>query len=86
MADTKFKVILEIPFLKLSNTDVSFSEEILTWKSYTTNKALPTTKRVQLVDPNKFVIAALDVDRETFIMHVTIQEHEEIAMDPDKKA
>ena len=30
VANTKFKVILEIPFLKLSNADVSFGEKILT--------------------------------------------------------
>ena len=30
VADTKFEVILGIPFLKISNTDVSFDEETLT--------------------------------------------------------
>ena len=29
MADIKFEVILEISFLKLSNTDISFDEKIL---------------------------------------------------------
>ena len=46
VTETKFEVILGMPFLKLSNADVSFGEKTLTWKSYTTNKALPTTKRV----------------------------------------
>ena len=44
MADTKFEVILGMLFLKISNADVAFGEGILTWKLYTTNKALPTTK------------------------------------------
>ena len=43
VVDTKFEVILGMPFLKISNADVAFSEATLTWKSYTTNKALPTT-------------------------------------------
>ena len=43
IADTKFKVIIEMPFLKLSNADMSFGKETLTWKSYTSIKALPTT-------------------------------------------
>ena len=30
VADTKFDIILEMPFLKLSNADISFGEEILT--------------------------------------------------------
>ena len=46
VADTKFKVILGMPFLKISNADIAFGEGTLTWKSYTTNKTLPTTKRV----------------------------------------
>ena len=71
-ADTKFEVILGMPFLKLSNVDVSFGEETFTWKFYTTNKALSTTKQVQLIDLKEFVIAALDADSKTFIMHVAI--------------
>ena len=46
VANTKFEMILEMLFLKLSNTDVSFDEETLTLKSYTTIKALSTTKQV----------------------------------------
>ena len=46
MADTKFEVILEMLFSKLSNADVSFNKEILMWKSYITNKVLPTTEQV----------------------------------------
>ena len=72
VANTKFEVILRIPFLKISNTDVVFDKKILTWKSYTTNKALPTTKQVQLVNPKEFVIAALDADSKTFVVHVAI--------------
>ena len=46
VADTKFEVILGMPFLKISNADVAFGERTLTWKSYTTNEALPTNKQV----------------------------------------
>ena len=42
VADTKFEVILGMAFLKISNADVSFSEGTLMWRTYTTNKALPT--------------------------------------------
>ena len=72
VADIKFEVILGILFLKLSNANVSFGEETLTWKSYTTIKVLSTTKQVQLIDPQKFVIAALDVNSKTFVVHVAI--------------
>ena len=46
VADTKFKMVLEMLFLKISNVDVAFGEEMLMWKSYTTNKALLITKQV----------------------------------------
>ena len=86
VADTKFEIILGMPFLKISNADVAFGKGTLTWKSYTTNKALPTTEQVRLVDPKEFVIAALDADSETFVVHVAIREREEMAMNPDRKA
>ena len=75
-----------MPFLKISNADVSFGEEILMWKTYTTNKALPTTEQVQIVDPKEFVIAALDVDSETFVVHVAIREREEMPVHSERQA
>ena len=42
----KFEMILEMPFLKLSNTHTLFGERTLTWKFYVTNEILPTTKQV----------------------------------------
>ena len=72
VADTKFEIILKMLFLKISNTDMSFSEKTLTWKTYTTNEALFTTKRVQIIDKKNFVIAALDANSNTFVMHVAI--------------
>ena len=86
MTNTKFEVVLGMSFLKISNADIAFGEEILTWKSYTTNKALLTTKRVQLVDPKEFVIAALDTDSEIFVMHMAIREREKMFVDPGRKA
>ena len=39
LADTIVEVVLSMPFLTLSNADVSFSEQELTWKSYTIDEA-----------------------------------------------
>ena len=86
MADIKFEVILGILFLEISNADMAFGEGTLTWKSYTTSKALSTTERVRLVDPKEFIIMALDADSETFVVHVAIREQEDMAMDLDRKA
>ena len=78
VADTKFEMILEMSFLKIDNANVAFDKKTLIWKSYTTNKALPTTKQVQLVNPKKFVITALDADSKTFVVHVAIREQEKM--------
>ena len=74
MADTKFEVILGMLFLKISNADVSFGERTLTWKTYTTNKTLPTTKQIQIIDKKDFIIAVLDANSETFVVHMAIRE------------
>ena len=86
VANTKFEIVLEMPSLKISNADVVFGKKTLTWKSYTTNKALPTTEQVQLVDPKEFVIAVLDADSKTFIVYMAVRECEKMAMNPAKKA
>ena len=80
MTDTKFEVILRMLFLNLSNADVSFGERTLTWRTYTTNKALPITKQNQIINKNDFVIVALDADGEIFIVHMVIKERKEILM------
>ena len=86
MVYTKFEVVLEMLFLKISNADIAFGEGTLTWKFYITKEALLTIEQVQLIDPKEFVIAALDMDSETFVVHVAIQEQEEMAIDPGRKA
>ncbi len=61
LADTSMEVVLEMPFLSFSNTDVKFMElEKLTWRSYTTANILPTTIWVELIDKKEFANAALD--------------------------
>ena len=59
---------------------------MLTWKSYIANKALPTTKQVQIVDLKTFVIAALDINSKTFVVHVVIRKREEIPVYSKRKA
>ena len=44
LANISTEVVLGISFLILSNANIQFVEKELTWRSYTTVKALPTTK------------------------------------------
>ena len=80
VADTKFEAILRMSFLKISNANMLFSKKTLTWKSYTINKALPITKRVQIVNPKEFIIAVLDVDNKTFVVYMVLQKQEKMPM------
>ena len=44
VANVSPDVVLGMPFLTLSGADVDFPKRELRWRSYTTEKALPTTK------------------------------------------
>ena len=85
MANTSMKVILGMPFLTLSNADVSFADNDLTWRTYTPDEALPTTKRVQIIDRKEFAKAALDPNQEAFVVHVATLSSE-MAIHPSRQA
>ena len=70
LIDLNVKVVLGMPFLTLSNANIQFAQKKLTWRSYTTAKALPTTKRVEIIDRKEFAKAALDEHVEAFVVHV----------------
>ena len=84
MTNTKFEVILKMPFLKISHAVMSFGEKTITWKTYITSKTLPTTKQVQIVDLKEFVIVALDINSKTFVADVAIQEREKMPKHSEK--
>ena len=70
IANVSLEVILGMPFLTLSGTDVDFLGRELRWKTHTIEEALPTTRHVELVGKEKFAVATLDSESETFIVHV----------------
>ena len=82
LADTSMEVVLGMPFLALSNADIQFDTESFTWRSYSTAEALPTTRRVELIDKHEFAKAALDENSETFVVHVAALEALELAIHP----
>ena len=86
MANTKFEIILGMPFLKFNNSDVLFDEKTLTWKTYITNKALSTTEQVQIIDKKDFVIVALDANSKIFVIYMAIREQEKIPVHFKKQA
>ena len=84
LADTSIEVVLGMPFLALSNADIQFDTESFTWRSYSAAEALPTTRRVELIDKHEFAKAALDENSETFVVHVAALEALEPAVHPSQ--
>ena len=70
LANIGLEVVLGMPFLTLSKADVRFAERELVGRTYTAAKALPTTRRVEIINKREFAAAALNTDDETFVVHV----------------
>lgn len=61
-------------FLAYNNTNFQFGAKKLTWRSYTIEKTLSTTSRIELVNKHKFTKVVLDENSETFIVYVAALE------------
>ena len=70
VANVSPEVVLGMPFLTLSGADVDFLGRELRWRTYSTEEALPTTRRVELVGKKKFAAAALDPEHKTYVVYV----------------
>lgn len=60
VANTSMKIVLKMFFLAFSNANVSFADNDLIWKTYIVDKALPTTKCIQIINRKEFAKATLD--------------------------
>ena len=59
VANVSSEVVLEMPFLTLSGADVDFLNRELRWRTYTTEEALPTTRRAELVGKKELQLQSL---------------------------
>ena len=71
LADISIKVVLGKPFFTLSNVNIQCAEKELTWKTYTTKDALPTTGQVEIINCKEFAKAVLDENDKAFVVHVS---------------
>ena len=69
VANVSPEVVFGMLFLILNSADVDFLGRELRWRIYSTEEALPTTRRVELVGKKEFAAAALDPERETYVVH-----------------
>ena len=72
LANIGLEVVLGMPFLTLSKADVRFAERELVWRTYTAAEALPTTRRVEIIDKREFTAAVLNADDEIFMVYVAV--------------
>ena len=57
-------------FLTFSRADIRFAERGFVSKIYTAAKALLTIKKMEIIDKKKSIVAALNVDDESFVVHI----------------
>ena len=63
-------MVLRILFLTLNKADIRFAERELVWRTYTATEALSMTKRIEIIDKKEFAVAALNIAKKTFIVHI----------------
>ena len=71
VANISPKVVFEMSFLTLSDADIDFLDRELRWRIYTIEKTLPTIEPVELVEKKEFAAVVLDLEYNTFVIHVT---------------
>ena len=71
-ADVKPDIVSGMLCLTMRNVDNDFQDRNLQWMSYTTGDIFPTTKQVELIGKKEFAVAVLDLEYETFIVHVAV--------------
>ena len=70
LAIISLEVVLGMLFLTFSKADIWFAEQELVWRTYTATEALPTTRRVEIINKKEFAAAALNAYDETFVVHI----------------
>lgn len=78
------EMIPRILFLALSNTDVQFGVEKLTWRSYTTARALPITRQIELIDKYKFAKATLYENSEMYVVYIATLKASKLIVNPSR--
>lgn len=72
LIDTNIEVVLRMFFLFFNSTNFQFNIKELIQRFYITIKALPITKRVEIIDKYKFVKVALNKYFNTFVIYITV--------------
>ena len=63
-------MVLEMLFFTVSKANIWFAEQKLVWGTYTAVEALPTIKKVEMIEKRKFALVVLNADNNTFVVYV----------------
>ena len=69
-ANIGLEVVLGMLFLTFSKANIRFAEQKLVWKTYIAAEALPTNRRVEIIDKREFAVVALNADNKIFVVYV----------------
>lgn len=70
MAEIAMEIILKMSFLAFCKVEINFAKQEFSWKTYTLEKALLSTKKIQIINWKKFAVAALPPKKEAFVMYI----------------
>lgn len=70
LANTRMDMVLDMPFLSLSNANINFDTKNLIWRSYTTAGTLLPTSRIKVIKKKEFAKRVLDENSESLVMLV----------------
>lgn len=72
LADTNIKVVLGMFFLSMTNENIKFNTEELTWRKSTIAEAMLIVKQVEFIIKFKFIKVILDKDSKTYVVYLAI--------------
>ena len=70
LANVSPDIVLEMPFLTMSNVDVNFQARDLQWRFYITGELFLTIRQVELIGKKEFAAVVLDPEHKAFVVHV----------------
>ena len=70
VANVSPEIVFEMLFLTWSGVNINFSGRQLRSRTYIIEKALPIARPIELVGKKEFAAAALDLEHETYLVHV----------------
>ena len=72
LANVSLEIVFEMLFPTLSSANVDFLDQKLWWRTYTTKKALSTTKFIKPIDKKEFAATMLDLEYETYVVPIRL--------------